>query len=62
MALAGLAREAGGTYRIDGLAPAVARDVPCWGGNEGAIPLSRRLKAALDPDGTLAPGRFAGRI
>jgi glycolate oxidase FAD binding subunit len=44
-------------------APAEVRArLDAWGPPPGALDLMRRLKARLDPEGLLAPGRFAGGI
>jgi FAD/FMN-containing dehydrogenase len=40
------------------LAPTIA----VWHPLPAALPLMRRMKAALDPAGTLAPGRHVGRM
>jgi FAD/FMN-containing dehydrogenase len=41
---------------------AVAARVAVWRPLPPAFPLMRRVKEALDPRGTLAPGRFMGRL
>ncbi len=40
----------------------LAPTVDVWQPLPAAYPLMRRMKAALDPHGTLAPGRFVGRL
>jgi glycolate oxidase FAD binding subunit len=40
----------------------LAATIAVWSPLPSAFPLMRRMKAALDPRGTLAPGRFVGRI
>lgn len=41
---------------------ALAANVDVWHPLPAALPLMRRMKEALDPRGTLAPGRFVGRL
>jgi len=41
---------------------ALADTIEVWSPLPAALPLMRRMKAALDPRGTLAPGRFVGRL
>jgi len=41
---------------------ALADSIEVWSPLPAAFPLMRRMKAALDPRGTLAPGRFVGRL
>ena len=40
----------------------IAETVEVWRPLPPALPLMRRMKAALDPRGTMSPGRFVGRI
>jgi FAD/FMN-containing dehydrogenase len=40
----------------------LAPTIDVWRPLPAAFPLMRRMKAALDPHGTLAPGRFVGRL
>ncbi len=40
----------------------LAETVEVWRPLPAAFPIMRRMKAALDPRGTLSPGRFVGRI
>jgi FAD/FMN-containing dehydrogenase len=40
----------------------LADHVTVWAPVPATLPLMRRMKAAFDPRGTLAPGRFVGRI
>jgi glycolate oxidase FAD binding subunit len=42
--------------------PGLADTIEVWSPLPPALPLMRRMKAALDPRGTLAPGRFVGRL
>jgi glycolate oxidase FAD binding subunit len=41
---------------------ALAAEVEVWSPLPSSLPLMRRIKAALDPAGTLAPGRFVARL
>jgi glycolate oxidase FAD binding subunit len=41
---------------------ALAPTIAVWRPSPAALPLMRRVKEALDPRGTLAPGRFVGRL
>jgi glycolate oxidase FAD binding subunit len=40
----------------------VKRSIDVFGGALPSLPLMRSVKAALDPNGVLSPGRFAGRL
>lgn len=64
-----LARGAGaprpgvvGTLVLTAAPPALRALADPWGPPPPALELMRRLKRELDPDGRLAPGRFAGGI
>jgi glycolate oxidase FAD binding subunit len=60
-ARAALGRDRGGLVLC--AAPAVVRaQVDPWGPPPAALSIMRRLKAELDPEGRLAPGRFVGGI
>ena len=54
------ARE--GTFVVERAAAAVKRGLDVWGDVGGGLGLMRRLKAAFDPAGTFAPGRFVGGL
>jgi len=41
--------------------PALAEQLDVWGASP-ALDVMRRVKAQFDPNGTLNPGRFVGRI
>lgn len=64
-ALATLARVAdahGARFVVERFPAALAATIAVWHPLPAALPLMRRMKAALDPAGTLAPGRHVGRI
>ncbi len=52
----------GGTLVVCAAPPAVRALVDPWGPPPPAIEVMRRVKAQLDPEGRLAPGRFVGGI
>ncbi|MDE0343873.1 MAG: FAD-binding oxidoreductase [Deltaproteobacteria bacterium] len=52
----------GGTLVVEQAAPDVKADLDIWGGGIEALPLMRRIKEALDPEGVLSPGRFVAGI
>jgi glycolate oxidase FAD binding subunit len=52
----------GGFVVVERATPAVKAAVDVWGRPGEGLALMRRVKAALDPAGTLAPGRFVGGI
>ena len=47
---------------IDAAPPAVKQQLDVFGPPRSDIEIMRRLKADFDPQRTLAPGRFMGRI
>jgi len=52
----------GGSLTLAAAPPEVRAGFDAWGAPPGALPVMRRLKARLDPEGRLAPGRFVGGI
>ena len=54
--------EAGGSLVAVSLPDALRRGLDPWGGGGSAFPVMKQLKARLDPDGLLAPGRFVGGL
>jgi glycolate oxidase FAD binding subunit len=60
--LAALAEGEGAHLVLERCPDALAETVEVWRPLPAALPLMRRMKQALDPAGTLAPGRFVGRI
>ncbi len=50
------------TFVVERWPDALAASVEVWSPVPRSLPLMRRLKAALDPAGTLAPGRFVARL
>ncbi len=52
----------GATLVVERWPDALAATIDVWSPLPPALPLMRRVKAALDPAGVLAPGRFVGRI
>jgi len=59
--LAAIAKLHGGRVVTERWPLALAPTVEVWQPLPPALSLMRRMKAALDPGGTLAPGRFVGR-
>jgi glycolate oxidase FAD binding subunit len=53
---------ANGALVLAGAPPALRALVDVWGSPPPALAVMRRLKRELDPEGRLAPGRFAGGI
>jgi len=51
-----------GTLVLAAAPPEVRAGFDAWGAPGPAIQVMRRLKAQLDPDGRLAPGRFVGGL
>jgi len=52
----------GGWLAVNDAPPEVRARLDAWGLAPETLPLQRRLKAQLDPQGLLAPGRFVGGI
>lgn len=52
----------GGTLTMAAAPPEVRAGFDPWGAPPAAVEVMRRLKARLDPEGRLAPGRFVGGI
>jgi glycolate oxidase FAD binding subunit len=52
----------GGSLVVNDAPPEVRARLDAWGPPPATLPLMRRLKAQLDPEGRLAPGRFVGGI
>jgi FAD/FMN-containing dehydrogenase len=59
-AVASLADDLGGRWTLAAAPLALRREVDVFGPARPDRALMRRLKAALDPTGVMAPGRFAG--
>lgn len=47
---------------VEDAPPQVKRGVDVFGPEPSSLPLMRSIKAQLDPNGVLSPGRFVGRI
>jgi glycolate oxidase FAD binding subunit len=63
--LLALRREAhalGGSLVLEEAPLPLKSRVEAWGAPEATVALSRRVKAAFDPSGTMAPGRFVGGL
>ncbi len=60
--LRAIAASRGATLVVERWPDALAATVEVWSPLPAALPLMRRIKAALDPAGALAPGRFVGRL
>jgi glycolate dehydrogenase FAD-binding subunit len=56
------AERAGGEAMVEWAPPEVKKRVAVWGEPQPTWSLMRRLKAGLDPNGILNPGRFVGGI
>lgn len=57
-----LTKRREGYLVIEEIAPALKARVDVWGHVGGALPLMKKLKETLDPNGILSPGRFVGGI
>ena len=55
-------REWDGSLVVEAAPAAVKEEIDVWGEAGSALPLMRRLKAALDPNLIMNPGRFVGGI
>jgi hypothetical protein len=51
-----------GSVVIDAASPPLKGRVDVFGASRSDLVIMRRLKEQFDPQGTLAPGRFAGRL
>ncbi len=58
----GIAESFGSRWVIEGRPAEVARELDVWGPVPAAMDIMRRVKAALDPERTLNPGRFVGGL
>lgn len=56
------AEKSGGALIVTSASAEVKAEVDVWGATRIGSELTRKLKAAWDPKGTLAPGRFVGSI
>ncbi|MCW5889428.1 MAG: hypothetical protein KIT14_02635 [bacterium] len=56
------AERRGGTCVVHRAEPAAAADLDRWGDPGDGLALMRGVKAAFDPDGIFAPGRFVGGL
>lgn len=57
-----VAARFGGAVVIDAAPAALKREIDVFGPLRPDFEIMRRLKQQFDPDGTLSPGRFAGRL
>jgi glycolate oxidase FAD binding subunit len=57
-----LARSLGGSLVLEDCPRALKDELDVWGDVGPSLVLMKRLKAALDPRGTMNPGRFVGGI
>jgi glycolate oxidase FAD binding subunit len=57
-----LTKRLEGYLVIEGLNPTLKERVDVWGHVGGTLPLMKKLKNTLDPNGILNPGRFVGGI
>ena len=56
------AESVGGTLVVVSAVAEVKAQIDAWGTPEGGFGLMRKMKAAWDPKGILAPGRFVGSL
>jgi glycolate oxidase FAD binding subunit len=52
----------GGTMQVEHAPPSIKRGLDVWGPPRDDFAIMRRIKEEFDPRGTLAPGRFVGRL
>jgi FAD/FMN-containing dehydrogenase len=52
----------GGVWVLERAPLDLKRTLDVWGPQPAAFEVMRRLKGEFDPQGTLAPGRFVGRL
>lgn len=57
-----LTKRLEGYLVVEAIDPALKERVDVWGHVGGTLPLMKRLKETLDPNGILNPGRFVGGI
>ena len=62
VALTAVATSVGARLVVERWPDALADTVEVWRPLPSAFPMMERVKAALDPYGTLSPGRFVGRL
>lgn len=55
-------RRLGGTLVVEWCPPDVKREIDVFGDVPPSFPLMRAVKQQFDPQGTLSPGRFVGRL
>jgi glycolate oxidase FAD binding subunit len=57
-----VAEAQGGFLLIDAAPPEVKAQIDVFGAPRSDFPIMQRLKQQFDPNGTLSPGRFIGRL
>lgn len=61
-ALRSIFEECGGSFVVEEATTSFRRDVSVWGSSRSSWSLMQKLKAELDPTGTMVQGRFVARI